>query len=458
MRCSSSAGTPGPRSATVIAAVPSRCSTRTSTSPRPAAGAQGVLEQVAQRAPQQPRVEARRQRRRSAAKRTLDAGRRRRAVVSDHLAHRRRRGRRAARRGAGCGCRSRTPARSAAARRPGAGCCAVQRSKTSSKRSGSRCCTSTMCSVESRMGVSGFLISWAMMRAISAHACRRCERSTSVTSSTTSSALGSPAPGTGTQASRTSRSVAVAAARQVHGRLSRLRLSAIAADAGEERRHRRQLRRAPPASRAAARRRATPSSSPARRLASSTRPRSSSETTAELTFSTMRSTTCFSRTRRCRPSAMRRAISSIASTRAASSCSLGGEARGWWRRRRCGACPRRAAGCGRVKVRARRVADGGGDQEERGGEQHGATPQLGKLALQLLLLGKQRQREEEPRLALAGARDAQRRVELEVAGAAGPAGAPREVVAEQHQLGVDVAGDALGQQRRPRTARACSRR
>ena len=79
--------------------------------------------------------------------------------------------------------------------------------RPTAKCSRSRFQTSRRCSVESRIGVSGFLISWAMIRAIAAQASRRWARRTSVTSSTTNSAAGSLSPASGTQTSDQSRSL-----------------------------------------------------------------------------------------------------------------------------------------------------------------------------------------------------------------------------------------------------------
>ncbi len=62
--------------------------------------------------------------------------------------------------------------------------------------------TSRRCSTESRIGVNGFLISWAMIRAISAHAARRFDRTTSDTSSMTAMRRPPPPRGSGTVTTR----------------------------------------------------------------------------------------------------------------------------------------------------------------------------------------------------------------------------------------------------------------
>ncbi len=126
----------------------------------------------------------------------------------------------------------------------------------------------------------------------------------------------------------------------------------------------------------------------------STRRSRSSETTPEVMFSTIRSTTCFSRTSRSRPSAMRRAISSTASTSAASSSSRGGEVE----RRRARGDP--AGALDELHQRPGEVAGEApahGDQqgEEARRHQEALPPQLGELARGLLLLREERHGEEE---------------------------------------------------------------
>ena len=74
---------------------------------------------------------------------------------------------------------SRTPTRSAAAAAPATGSSSTQLSSTGESGSPRSWCTRRRCSAESWMGVSGFLMSCATWRAMSAHASRRFVRSSS---------------------------------------------------------------------------------------------------------------------------------------------------------------------------------------------------------------------------------------------------------------------------------------
>ena len=204
-----------------------------------------------------------------------------------------------------------------------AGC--SRRSARAPRRSARGSCRQTccMCSVDSRIGVRGFLISWAMMRAISTQASSRWLRSTSVASSTTSSSAGSSPPAS---ASRS-------------GPIRGSRLLAFGTHLLDRRLRRRSRRAVDRNSSTGARSRASPATGRARspavsvprrsaatRFCTSTRPgRDRATPRRSSMWATTRSTTCFSSSslRRPAPRRLRRAMTPMASARASSSRSLG---------------------------------------------------------------------------------------------------------------------------------------
>ena len=161
-------------------------------------------------------------------------------------------------------------------------------------------------------------------------------------------------------------------------------------------------------------------------------------------FSTIRSTTCFSRTSRSRASAILRAISSTAATSRASSSSEGARssdgAPAAIRR-----VPSTSCISGRVKLLASRRPTATRRAKRAAVTSSPWRRSCGELARPLLLLGEQRHREEEP-LVAGAAGDAQRGVHLEIGGVPHPVGPRVEAVAEEGEAAVDLAGDALGEE------------